>query len=166
MTNILLLTSAYQPSAEVIPGLALLAHPVKVLPAEGSALLDAPHADLLLGVAEAASRERTKGVASEEERARRERSLREAPHGSTVPFYERILGDDEGNLWVEEFTVPGEPPAGWTVFGTEGRLLGTVDLPEEFRPLHIGSDFVLGVATDDLGVERVRMYRLEKGGGR
>ena len=98
--------------------------------------------------------------------ARRERSLREAPHGSTVPFYERILGDDEGNLWVEEFTVPGEPPAGWTVFGTEGRLLGTVDLPEEFRPLHIGSDFVLGVATDDLGVERVRMYRLEKGGGR
>ena len=115
---------------------------------------------------EAASRERTKGVASEEERARRERSLREAPHGSTVPFYERILGDDEGNLWVEEFTVPGEPPAGWTVFGTEGRLLGTVDLPEEFRPLHIGSDFVLGVATDDLGVERVRMYGLEKGAGR
>ncbi len=48
MTNILLLTSALQPSAEVIPGLALLAHPVKVLPAEGSALLDAPHADLLL----------------------------------------------------------------------------------------------------------------------
>ena len=48
MSNILLLTSALQPSAEVVPGLALLAHPVKVLPAEGSALLDAPHADLLL----------------------------------------------------------------------------------------------------------------------
>jgi DNA-binding response OmpR family regulator len=48
VSNILLLTSALQPSAEVVPGLALLAHPVKVLPAEGSALLDAPHADLLL----------------------------------------------------------------------------------------------------------------------
>ncbi len=48
MSNILLLTSALQPSAEVVPGLALLAHQVKVLPAEGSALLDAPHADVLM----------------------------------------------------------------------------------------------------------------------
>ncbi len=48
MSNILLLTSALQLSADVVPALALLAHPVKVLPAEGSALLDAPHADVLL----------------------------------------------------------------------------------------------------------------------
>ncbi|GAB2888842.1 winged helix-turn-helix transcriptional regulator [Nocardioides pacificus] len=48
MSNLLLLTSALQPSAEVLPGLALLAHSVKVLPAEGSALLEAPDADLLL----------------------------------------------------------------------------------------------------------------------
>ncbi len=48
MSNILLLTSALQPSAEVVPGLALLAHHVRVLPAEGSALLDAPAADLLM----------------------------------------------------------------------------------------------------------------------
>jgi len=48
MSNVLLLTSALQPSAEVVPGLALLAHQVRILPAEGSALLDAPHADLLL----------------------------------------------------------------------------------------------------------------------
>ncbi|GEP33626.1 transcriptional regulatory protein GlnR [Nocardioides szechwanensis] len=37
-----------QPSAEVLPGLSLLGHAVKVLPAEGSALLEAPEADLLL----------------------------------------------------------------------------------------------------------------------
>jgi len=48
MSNVLLLTSALQPSAEVVPGLALLAHHVRVLPAEGSALLDAPQADLVL----------------------------------------------------------------------------------------------------------------------
>ena len=48
MSNVLLLTSALQPSAEVLPSLALLAHPVKILPAEGSALLDAPEADVLL----------------------------------------------------------------------------------------------------------------------
>ncbi len=48
MSTLLLLTSALQPSAEVLPGLALLGHHVKILPAEGSALLEAPEADLLL----------------------------------------------------------------------------------------------------------------------
>ena len=48
MSTLLLLTSALQPSAEVLPALALLPHSVKVLPAEGSALLDAPEADVVL----------------------------------------------------------------------------------------------------------------------
>ena len=48
MSALLLLTSALQSSAEVLPGLALLGHSVKILPAEGSALLEAPDADLLL----------------------------------------------------------------------------------------------------------------------
>ena len=48
MSTLLLLTSALQPSAEVLPGLALLSHQVKILPAEGSALIDAPDSDLVL----------------------------------------------------------------------------------------------------------------------
>src|SRR3546814_3003627 len=48
MSPLLLLPRALQPSAEVLPGLALLSHGVKILPAEGSALLEAPDADLLL----------------------------------------------------------------------------------------------------------------------
>jgi DNA-binding response OmpR family regulator len=48
MSQVLLLTSALQPSAEVLPSLALLAHQVRILPAEASALIDSPEADLLL----------------------------------------------------------------------------------------------------------------------
>jgi len=48
MSSLLLLTSALQPSAEVLPALALLGHTVKILPAEGSALLEAPDSDLIL----------------------------------------------------------------------------------------------------------------------
>ena len=48
MSALLLLTGALQPSAEVLPGLALLSHTVKIVPAQGSALLDAPAADLVL----------------------------------------------------------------------------------------------------------------------
>ena len=48
MSALLLLTGALQPSAEVLPGLALLSHTVKIVPAQGSALLDAPESDLVL----------------------------------------------------------------------------------------------------------------------
>ena len=48
MSTLLLLTGALQPSAEVLPGLALLGHQVRILPAEATALIDAPDADLIL----------------------------------------------------------------------------------------------------------------------
>jgi DNA-binding response OmpR family regulator len=48
MSTLLLLTSALQPSAEVLPALSLLGHSVRILPSEGSALLEAPESDLLL----------------------------------------------------------------------------------------------------------------------
>jgi DNA-binding response OmpR family regulator len=48
MATLLLLTSALQPSAEVLPALGLLGHHVRILPAEGSALLEAPDADVVL----------------------------------------------------------------------------------------------------------------------
>ena len=48
MSSLLMLTSALQPSAEVLPALALLPHTVRVLPAEGTALLEAPPVDLVL----------------------------------------------------------------------------------------------------------------------
>jgi DNA-binding response OmpR family regulator len=43
-----MLTSALQSSAEVLPALALLPHTVRVMPAEGTALLEAPPVDLVL----------------------------------------------------------------------------------------------------------------------
>ncbi|MFT4009901.1 MAG: response regulator transcription factor [Nocardioidaceae bacterium] len=48
MTTLLLLTNALQSSAEVLPALALLQHQVKILPAEGSALLEVGDVDLVL----------------------------------------------------------------------------------------------------------------------
>jgi DNA-binding response OmpR family regulator len=48
MSTLLLLTGALQSSVEVLPGLALLGHSVRILPAESSALLDPPDAELLL----------------------------------------------------------------------------------------------------------------------
>ncbi len=48
MAHLLLLTNTLAPSAEVLPALGLLSHQVRVLPAEPTALLDAPAADAVL----------------------------------------------------------------------------------------------------------------------
>lgn len=48
MRALLLLTNALQASAEVLPALALLPHSVRILPAQPSALLEAPDVDLIL----------------------------------------------------------------------------------------------------------------------
>ena len=46
--RLLLLTRAMEPSAEVLPALGLLAHHVRTMPAEATALLNAPACDALL----------------------------------------------------------------------------------------------------------------------
>jgi DNA-binding response OmpR family regulator len=48
VSQLLLLTNALQPSAEVLPALGLLLHQVRVAPAEASALVDTPPADAVL----------------------------------------------------------------------------------------------------------------------
>jgi len=44
----LLLTNALTPSSEVLPALALLSHQVHIVPAEPAALVNSPHADVVL----------------------------------------------------------------------------------------------------------------------
>jgi DNA-binding response OmpR family regulator len=48
VSHLLLLTRSTQSSVEVLPALALLSHQVKVMPAEASAMIDAPRADAVL----------------------------------------------------------------------------------------------------------------------
>jgi DNA-binding response OmpR family regulator len=48
VAQLLLLTNALAPSAEVLPALGLLPHQVRVLPAEAAVLVDAPPADAVI----------------------------------------------------------------------------------------------------------------------
>jgi hypothetical protein len=50
----------------------------------------------------------------------------------------------------------------WTVFDPEGRYLGDLTVPAGFNVFEIGPDVIIGRWTDDLDVEYVRLYRIEK----
>ncbi len=78
------------------------------------------------------------------------------------PAFGRLEVDAAGNLWAAEPTRYPNPARSWMVFDPAGRMLGVVVLPDRFRLLQIGPDWVLGVWRNELDVECVAVHSLEK----
>jgi hypothetical protein len=93
-----------------------------------------------------------------------ERSLAEMPFPETMPAHGDLRVDRAGNLWVSDFQLTGEDAGRWTVFDPQGRMLGAVATPPRFQLHDIGTDYVAGVWKDELDVEHVRVFSLEKPG--
>jgi len=91
------------------------------------------------------------------------RNLEEMPYPATYPAFADAVADPQGNLWLLDYPRPGNDERRWTVFSPEGTALGTVVTPPGLRMLDVGSDYLLGVWQDDLDVEYVRLYRLDRG---
>ena len=82
----------------------------------------------------------------------------------TYPAFEPdIRVDDDLNLWVRECARVGDRASRWSVFTAAGELLGTLEMPSGLDPMDIGSDYVLGLRRDELGVEYVQLHRLHRG---
>lgn len=89
-----------------------------------------------------------------------------------MPAFTSIAVDADDHIWLRNF-VPNEEATGvwrpspvlptqWTVFGSDGTLLGEVELPARFLPLVFGADAVAGVYRDDADVEYVHVYEIRK----
>jgi hypothetical protein len=88
----------------------------------------------------------------------------DAPYPEHYPFYAGLLVDETGNVWVRDYPTDPAAPTRLTVFGPEGSVIGTADLPAELRPTEIRNGRVIGVWRDDLDLEHVRVYELRDGG--
>jgi len=110
---------------------------------------------------EAFVRTRLEGV-PEDQQARSRAGLEVLPVRPTRPAYGEIRGDPAGNLWVAAYAQYPILPRSWSVFDPSRRWLGDVEMPPRFNPRDLGEDWLLGVETDDLGVEYVVLYSLNK----
>jgi hypothetical protein len=99
------------------------------------------------------------------------RRVRQRPVAPYLPLLRSVHVDSDGNLWAESFPRPGTGDPPFIVLGTDGTLLGEVYLPPGLDRgthatldplLELGADYVLGVWSDELGVEVVRLYGLIK----
>ncbi|UCG86349.1 MAG: hypothetical protein JSW71_21005 [Gemmatimonadota bacterium] len=65
---------------------------------------------------------------------------------------------------MAEFGPPGYGLPRWSAFDVQGRWMGEIALPERLIATDVGSGYVLGLWSDELGIESVRMYDLIKPG--
>ena len=96
--------------------------------------------------------------------AEQRRRYRSVPVAERMPAFTSVVVDRLHHLWVEEYELPGgeRPGSLWTVFDPEGRVLGFVETPEGLEIFEIGEDYILGRRLDELGVEHVRVWPLER----
>jgi hypothetical protein len=77
-----------------------------------------------------------------------------------APFT-RIVIDEEGRVWLSPYELSNLSYAGnWHVLDVEGRLIGSLKVPENFRLLAVRSNTVFGVWQDELNIEYIRSYRV------
>lgn len=111
------------------------------------------------------------GLDDRERRRSHEALLDQLPWPERFPAYDRVMTDDVGRLWVAEYLrderVEEDDLQRWTIFSADGRrVLGwfAADRRWPVRTVKwIGAERVLVVERDDLDVERLRVYRIEKG---
>lgn len=87
-------------------------------------------------------------------------TYREMPMPDRLPGYTQLRFADTGELWARRYLLPGGDMIQWDVFGTDGHHLGRVQVPASFRIQEVSRNQVVGIARDDLGVERVEVRDL------
>lgn len=101
--------------------------------------------------------------------------LAELPDKDRLPQVAGLLVDEGGLLWVKSYD-PGSdalylkeghalrPTTGgtWRVIRRDGTVVARVPMPDGVAPLQIREDRILGLSRDELGVERIVVYGLNK----
>jgi hypothetical protein len=85
------------------------------------------------------------------------------PIPATHPAFQELACDRLGALWVLSPSHVDQDTMTWDVFGLDGELRATVEMPKVHRLLEIGDDYVLAVWRGMYDVEYVRLFTLVKG---
>ena len=91
------------------------------------------------------------------------RNFESQPFTETLPAFDRILLDSFNYLWVQEYlpSFETQEPT-WWVFNPEGEYVAATTFPSGFEPQRIDGSTVLGIRTDELGVEYVEARGIQR----
>ncbi len=89
-------------------------------------------------------------------------ALETMPRPEWARVFDALEVADDGRLWVRRTRMPADSLDRWDVFDREGVFVTRALLPSNLRVRQIGPDFVLALRRDELDLEQVVVYRLEK----
>lgn len=81
---------------------------------------------------------------------------RDIPFADSLPAFFRGLHGDE-SFWARHYDLPGSGEH-WRVYSEEGRRIGVVAFPAGFRLTSVRGGRAYGFVTDELGIQRPRLY--------
>ncbi len=107
---------------------------------------------------------RVSRIADPETQASERERFAPVPVSDHLPAFASMMADGLDHLWVEEYEAPGEELPGviWCVFDPDGEVLGFVETPEGLLIYEIGEDYILGLARDEMDVEFIQVWPLER----
>ncbi len=140
---------AYDPSGRLARLIRLDRDPVPVTAQDGSRYIE----------------EMAAAAATEAQARMIRQRLSQLPLPETFPAFANLMADELGYLWVQQQARPGQDDSIWEIFNPAGVLMGRVSLPPRVDPLEIGADYLLGLHWDELEVEYLHLYLLERPSG-
>jgi hypothetical protein len=99
---------------------------------------------------------------TEDSRARVRQVYAQAPLKVSKPFYNDLVLDRGGNLWLRTLELGASDSVRWHVVSNRGATEALINMPAFLKIFEIGDDYVLGVERRASRPERVVLYRLDK----
>jgi hypothetical protein len=87
------------------------------------------------------------------------------PRVEVLPVFAELRADPAGQVWIRHQLRPDDPRRTWTVLDASGAPTARARTPDDTDILEIGSDHVLVLARDELGVERIEIRPIERRSG-
>jgi hypothetical protein len=87
------------------------------------------------------------------------------PRVEVLPVFGELRADPAGQVWIRHQLRPDDPRRTWTVLDASGVPIARARTPDDTDILEIGSDHVIVLARDELGVERLEVRPIERRSG-
>jgi hypothetical protein len=68
-----------------------------------------------------------------------------------------------GDSWVLEYELPSEEDVTWHVSDPRGKWQSVTRVPKNWKIPQIGRDYILVITTNDMDVEVVQLFELNRG---
>jgi hypothetical protein len=84
------------------------------------------------------------------------------PFPRNAPRFARFLPGLNGELWIELFREDPSASRSYVIVNRDGKPIGRATMPRRMIPMEVGSADLIGVLTDEDGLEHVVRYSLRR----